>query len=174
MIKLVQLCKLLEFMGAKPGPITISELIRNPVSCHHHFTFSMTSLDACVTNLSTLKKLEKQPVVTRQSFPQNSKRSISKNCHALAGTGCRIIGSFFMFFLAGTCCRHGPGICIAQSFCTQRASKRLPLLIADMLAFLDSLGVIFFFALLSVGKERSSLKTILFCKVSWSLKRKQS
>ena len=174
MIKLIQLCKLLEFMGAKPGPITIPELIRNPVSCHHHFTFSMTSLDACVTNLSTLKKLEKQPVVTQQSFPQNSKRSIAKNCHALAGTGCRIIGSFFMFFLAGTCCRHGPGICIAQSFCTQRASKRLPLLIADMLAFLDSLGVIFFLALLSVGKERSSLKMILFCKVSWSLKRKQS
>ena len=35
-----------------------------------------------------------------------------------------------------------------------------------MLAFLESLGVIFFLALLSVGKERSSLKMILFCKVS--------
>lgn len=37
MIKLIQLCKLLEFIGAKLGPITISELIRNPVFCHLSF-----------------------------------------------------------------------------------------------------------------------------------------
>ena len=57
MIKLVQLCKLLEFMGAEPGTVTISELIRNPVSCHRLFQLFNDFLGCLCDQLVNLEKV---------------------------------------------------------------------------------------------------------------------